>query len=211
MVVYDFASLYPSIIRAHNMCYSTLVMHPDDMLPDYTYEEIEVASDDPTEPYIFRFAREVPGVLPGLLAQLADKRKAVRAHMRNEKDPARLSVLEKRQLAIKVSMNSVYGFLAAQRLPCKPIGACVTAMGRNMILATKQYVEREFPGTRVLYGDTDSVFVEYCATIRDLPMEKLFERAGQISQQLTATLFKPPIQLEFEKVYQPLLMFKKKK
>jgi DNA polymerase elongation subunit (family B) len=62
-----------------------------------------------------------------------------------------------------------------------------------------------------LVADTDSVFVQFCKEILDLPRQQLFEKAGQISQQLSKDLFTAPIQLEFEKVYQPLLMLKKKK
>lgn len=189
-----------------------MVMDKSDLDPKYKYEEILIPDDNnPEESFCFTFVQDVPGILPGLLAELATKRKNVRAQMRDEKDKGRLAVLNKRQLAIKVSMNSVYGFLAAQKLPCKPIGACVTATGREMILKTKEYLEKRFPCTKVIYGDTDSVFVQFCSDIRELEPAAFFERASAISRDLTKELFRPPIQLEFEKVYTRLLLFDKKK
>jgi DNA polymerase delta subunit 1 len=68
-----------------------------------------------------------------------------------------------KQLAYKVSMNSVYGFTGAAKgmLPCVQIASTVTLKGRSMIDETKAYVEKNFPGAKVRYGDTDSVMVEF--------------------------------------------------
>jgi DNA polymerase delta subunit 1 len=55
-----------------------------------------------------------------------------------------------KQLAYKVSMNSVYGFTGAGKgiLPCVPIASTTTCKGRMMIEETKTYVEKNFPGQR---------------------------------------------------------------
>ena len=68
-----------------------------------------------------------------------------------------------KQLAYKISMNSVYGFTGAGKgiLPCVPIASTTTCKGRAMIEDTKNYVEKHFPGAKVRYGDTDSVMVEF--------------------------------------------------
>lgn len=72
-------------------------------------------------------------------------------------------MLEGRQLALKISANSVYGFTGATvgQLPCLQISASVTAFGRKMIEQTKNSVERLYPGAKVIYGDTDSVMVKF--------------------------------------------------
>ena len=59
------------------------------------------------------------------------------------KDPFRYKVLDGRQLALKMSANSVYGFTGAQvgKLPCLEISQSVTSFGRTMIEKTKQLVE----------------------------------------------------------------------
>ena len=73
------------------------------------------------------------------------------------------NVLEGRQLALKISANSVYGFTGATvgQLPCLEISSSVTAFGREMIDKTRNRVEELFPGSKVIYGDTDSVMVKF--------------------------------------------------
>lgn len=72
-------------------------------------------------------------------------------------------VLEGRQLALKISANSVYGFTGATvgQLPCLEISSTVTSFGRDMIHQTKDEVLKHFEGSDVIYGDTDSVMVKF--------------------------------------------------
>lgn len=88
----------------------------------------------------------------------------------NSKDPFTAAVLNGRQLALKISANSVYGFTGAQvgQLPCLAISSSVTAYGREMIHHTLKSVEEKFTiangyshDAEVVYGDTDSVMVKF--------------------------------------------------
>lgn len=146
----DFASLYPTIMMAHNFCYSSIVL-------DKQYLGLEAAgveyhrvkwkeTNEDNQSYFFdySFVQNTETVIPKLLSDLYKSRKMVKKLMAKETDPFKKSVLNGRQLAIKVSMNSVYGFLAAQTLCCKPISASVTATGREMIDATSNYAETTF-------------------------------------------------------------------
>lgn len=150
----DFSSLYPSIIRSRNMCYSTIVLDTRyDNLPDVEYYEI--ASDQGT----YRFAQGVPSVLPNLLKDLAAFRKAAKKKMAEAKernDSFMAALYNGSQNAFKVTMNSAYGFTGADKgfLSCVPIAASVTATGRLMIQKTKALVEQMNPGSRVVYGDS---------------------------------------------------------
>lgn len=151
----DFASLYPTIMRAHNLCYNTIVL--DDAygnLPDVDYEVIQWDSD--TGPREYKFAQNTQGVLPKILQNLAKSRKKAKKDMAAANDDFMKSVYNGKQLAFKVSMNSIYGFCAAFMLPCQPISACVTTIGRNMIDKTKSLVEMWYPGSEVIYGDSVS-------------------------------------------------------
>ena len=146
----DFEGLYPSIMMAHNLCYSTLVLDPRyDDLPGVTYESFEI--DGKTH----KFAQDVPSLIPGILEELKAFRKQAKRDMANATGQMK-DVFNGKQLAYKVSMNSVYGFTGASRgmLPCVPIAATVTCEGRHMIEQTKELVEREFPGSKVRYGDS---------------------------------------------------------
>lgn len=71
------------------------------------------------------------GLLPEILESLLSARKRAKADLKVEKDPFRRSVLDGRQLALKISANSVYGFTGAQvgKLPCLEISGSVTGYG----------------------------------------------------------------------------------
>jgi len=229
IVTLDFASLYPSIIRAENLCYSTFVMD------ETTITKIKPAhiftKTDENGKFSHKFVTEKvrQGILPRLLADLAQLRKEAKRDLAVEEakptpDEFVCSILDARQLSKKLIMNSCYGFLATQTLPCKEIGATVTAIGRSMILQTKAEIEKMWPGelkspypnrrkgAAVIYGDTDSVFVDFNLDPVKFPtMKEYFAFAEDAAEELTATCFKKPHKLEFEKIYQPLFMLMKKR
>lgn len=148
----DFASLYPSIMMAHNMCFSTLVLPGSkfDEIDGVEYEEFEAGGKK------YRFAQNVPSLLPVILNELKQFRKKAKKLMAQTRGTPMEEVYNGQQLAYKISMNSIYGFCGAKlgMLPCVPIAASVTSQGRNMINMTKERVESRFPGAVVRYGDS---------------------------------------------------------
>ncbi|KAH0626687.1 hypothetical protein JD844_001794 [Phrynosoma platyrhinos] len=123
------------------------------------------------------------GLLPEILENLLAARKRAKAELKQEIDPFKRQVLDGRQLALKVSANSVYGFTGAQvgKLPCLEI-------------------------SQVVYGDTDSVMCRLGVPSVAEAMEIGREAAAWVSSH-----FIPPIKLEFEKVYFPYLLINKKR
>ena len=126
-----------------------------------------------------------------------------------------IGVLDSRQLAIKISANSVYGFTGAQRgaLPCVQIAASVTSIGRKMIDQTKNGVLQHYNKANgyefdadVIYGDTDSVMIKFGT---DDIAEAM--RLGKEAADILSEKFLKPIKLEFEKVYHPYLLLTKKR
>ena len=212
----DFASLYPSIMMAHNLCYSTLVRRSDlPKLPADAYAK------SPTGDCFVKSATH-KGILPQILEELLAARKKAKADMKAEKakpkeefDALKYAVYDGRQLALKISANSVYGFTGAQvgQLPCLEISSTVTAYGRQMIESTKQQVEEHYNvkngyefDAQVVYGDTDSVMIKFGTP--DLAESM---RLGQDAAERITNSFIKPIKLEFEKCYFPYLLMNKKR
>ncbi|XP_025087757.1 DNA polymerase delta catalytic subunit-like [Pomacea canaliculata] len=207
----DFASLYPSIMMAHNLCYTSLLnqqsIQKEGLTPD---QFIKTPSGN-----FFCKASVRKGLLPEILEHLLAARKKAKDDLKKETDPFIKKVLDGRQLALKVSANSVYGFTGAQvgKLPCLEISQSVTAFGRFMIEQTKQYVEDHYTiangyqhDAKVIYGDTDSVMCKFGTSTVEETM-----KLGREAAELISSKFVSPIKLEFEKVYFPYLLINKKR
>ena len=136
VLVFDFRSLYPSIMRTFNV----------DPLA-YARAAGRSHSDDITAPNGARFDRE-EGVLPGLIAEYSLEREKALA----EGDAVAAYVY-------KILQNSFYGVLGAQgcRYARTELAGAITSFGKKFLVAARDFFEAR--GRPVLYGDTDSVFV----------------------------------------------------
>lgn len=208
----DFSSLYPSIMMAHNLCYTTLLSGPQKA------QEYGLTPEDfiktPSGNYFVK-SHKRKGLLPEILESLLSARKKAKNDLKKETDPLRKKVLDGRQLALKISANSVYGFTGAQvgKLPCLEISQSVTSFGRTMIAFTKEQVEEKFTiangythNAEVIYGDTDSVMILFGVETVAEAMVLGNEAASYVTEK-----FVKPIKLEFEKVYFPYLLINKKR
>jgi DNA polymerase II len=137
VLAFDYKSLYPSLIRTFNI-------DPLGFVPDAGSEGGE---DLIRAPNGARFRRD-PGILPGLLTRLFPQREE--AKRRGDALSAH---------AIKILMNSFYGVLAtpACRFYSSPVANAITHFGQWVLHWTRDRVQAW--GHRVLYGDTDSLFV----------------------------------------------------
>ncbi|KAI9890987.1 MAG: DNA polymerase alpha catalytic subunit [Vezdaea aestivalis] len=145
VLVMDFNSLYPSIIREYNICFTTVKRF------DLT-EDQDGVPDVPADQEL--------GVLPRLIATLVDRRKAVKSLMRDKRaTPEELATWDIKQTALKLTANSMYGCLGYERsrFYARPLATLTTSKGREILTSTKELAESN--SLRVIYGDTDSVMI----------------------------------------------------
>lgn len=213
IVVLDFGSLYPSIMRGWNLSYDTRVFDIAS-LPDPSIAE--------TMPSGFTFVKEE--FHEGLVPMIERELMAARNHAKKMKKKFPSGSIEANtwdstQLAIKVACNSMYGILGSPTamLPMLPIAQSITKIGQECLFRSRDYVEehigritgRDDVVAKTIYGDTDSIFVELtnCTTQQALDYGKLIEEAIQ-RDIWDARL---PMVLEMEKVYNPFCIVSKKR
>jgi DNA polymerase delta subunit 1 len=151
----DFSSLYPSIMQAYNICYSTvesLAWAKANLSPDDYWIVPPLDGKTPND-FVFVKKHIREGVLPMLLTALLGQRAYVKNLMKKV-DPVTqksyYNVLDGRQLALKVVCNSVYGFLKAFILTDPRLMAAVTAYGRDMIIDTATTIETHYKGNMIV-------------------------------------------------------------
>ncbi len=184
--VFDFKSLYPSVIRTYNIDPLGYIREGD-----VAKDPIELAGGA-------RFRRE-PGILPGILDELFPRRERAR------RDGDAVA-----SQAIKILMNSFYGVLGtpACRFYNPAIANAITGQGRHLLLWSKRWFEER--GFQVLYGDTDSLFVASGGVEEDT-LERGEVLAAELNAELTEhirleTRVESRMELELEKVYRKLFL-----
>jgi DNA polymerase II len=185
--VFDFTSLYPSIIRTFNID------------PLGYVEDARGAADLIVTPDGIAF-RRAPGILPMMLDELFPRRQAAKR--------ARDAVASQ---AIKILMNSFYGVLGtpACRFHDPALANAITGFGRHLLQWSKHWFENA--GYRVLYGDTDSLFVHSGTEDADHAAALGPDLAARLTADLEAYVherWRVPSRLElnFEKLYVKLIL-----
>jgi DNA polymerase delta subunit 1 len=133
VVVLDFASLYPSVQMAFNLCWSTVV-YGDAVTPAHEAAGLVVRTFE-TPTGTFRFVQNVPGVAPQSLRTKKAERAAYKAVLAAAtRGSAQYQNASNAEKAIKVPMNSLYGAANTDEaegvLPCRALGTVTTHMGR---------------------------------------------------------------------------------
>ncbi len=184
--VFDFKSLYPSLIRTFNIDPVSYVANP-------------VPGQDLIQTPGGAFLRE-PAILPRLLDELFPRREE--AKKRRDHVAAH---------AIKILMNSFYGVLGtpACRFFNPAIANSITGLGKEMLLWSKAWFEAA--GFAVLYGDTDSLFVRSGDDDAERPLDRAQRLVAALNAELTRHIevrwrVRSRLELEFEKLYVRLFL-----
>jgi DNA polymerase elongation subunit (family B) len=149
------------------------------------------------------------GVLPLTLDILLKKRKEFKEKMEDSTnyDESQRSVFNGLQLAYKVVANSVYGQCGSRTSPIRKlcVAASTTAAGRKALGIAKRVVETEF-GAQVIYGDTDSIFVQF-------PTKDLAEsiQLGLAAGKRITSQCRKPYKIAYEKTFYPFILFCRKR
>lgn len=176
IVVFDFRSLYPTIIASHNISPGTLNCE--------CCVEKELA---PTDEGRYWFCTRKKGFIPTIIEDLITRRMRIK-EMMAKKDP----MLVAREQSLKVLANSFYGYLGFFNARWYSIESArsVTAWGRYHIKRVIEEAEKE--GFKVIYGDTDSVFL----TLDGKEKENAVKFVEKINRKLPGVM-----ELEFEGHY----------
>lgn len=147
IVVFDFASIYPSIIASFNISLSTISRKK---IEGYETPEFEFES----KPVKFYFHKK-KGFIPIILEELIEKRKQIKKELKRNHSIE----LEARSYALKTLANATYGYFGffGARYYCVECAASTTAIGRYYI--QKVIKKAEENGFKVLYSDTDSIAI----------------------------------------------------
>jgi DNA polymerase I len=215
VIVMDYKSLYPTIMIANNICFSTL-------------QGREFIARD-----------KYKGIVPRILEGLLEKRQILKAKAKKAKGPEDFRILDMTQWAVKILLNSFYGYFGylRSRMYELIIANAVTSMGRDTIVRTKEIIENEIGraalhegqvflkegidsgpegsiivSLKVVYGDTDSVFVKIDPENREAEIgdREAVALGGMMAKILTG-LLPPPMELQYEAFAKRSLFVTKKR
>ncbi|KAG6430350.1 hypothetical protein SASPL_108415 [Salvia splendens] len=223
VVVLDFQSLYPSMVIGYNLCYCTCL---GKITPPMTHG-LGVCAYSPHLNTLRNLKHEllvapngvayVPskvrrGILPRLLEEILSTRIMVKQAMK-KLDPSQLvrhRILNARQLALKLIANVTYGYTAAGfsgRMPCAELADSIVQCGRRTLETAISFVNSNDKWkAKVIYGDTDSMFV----LLKGRSVQEAFAIGREIASAITK-MNPSPVTLKMEKVYHPCFLLTKKR
>jgi DNA polymerase II len=194
ILVFDFKSLYPSIIRTFNI--DPFAFVAKEKIGNYSKEEVEQFIEAPNGAHF----RNEEGILPSIIQELW----AQRDKAKKEKD-------ELRSYAIKIIMNSFFGILANPtcRFYSIEMANAITHFGQFLIKKTAdEMMEKDYT---VIGGDTDSIFID----IGEKEYNKALKKGEEIQKSINTFFTKfikeeynrdSKMEIEFEKVYKKFFM-----
>lgn len=234
VIVLDYKSLYPTIMMARNLCYTTVITDKS-----ISEDQINITPSGGhfIKPDVYK------GIIPSILEELLDKRVATKNLMKNTADPTEKRVLDATQLALKILLNSFYGYsgYVRARLYSMVLASSVTSYGRTNIHSSVDVICNEI-GSLVLredsllipleaetiepsdmlivlsaiYGDTDSLFI-HCTDINHNEFSdeafslELSALVGQKLADIATEKLPHPMELQYETTARRILLIAKKR
>ncbi|WFD19526.1 DNA-directed DNA polymerase [Malassezia caprae] len=223
VLVLDFQSLYPSVMMAYNVCYSTCVGR---VTPFHGTYKLGFTEHAPAPGVAARLGRHVHVAPNGLVFVRPEVRESTLARMLREVLAARVLTKQSmqwrphdrafqrrqnaQQQALKLLANVTYGYCGASasgRMPCVEIADAIVQYGRETLEHAMAEIEQETAwNAEIVYGDTDSLFVH----LPGRSMDDAFRLGRAMAARITA-MNPAPVRLRFEKVYLPCVLVAKKR
>ncbi len=228
VAILDFQSLYPSVIIGYNICFSTCLGRVESIgkegsfkfgcgslfVSDNLIKSLDLEKDVYIAPNGIAFVRKHirQGILPVMLEDILKTRVMVKNSMKlYDDDENLLKIFDSRQLSLKLIANVTFGYTAANfsgRMPCVEVGDSIVRVARQALETSIKYVhsnQHRF-NARVVYGDTDSLFVLFEKTKKSDAFKLSYKIVDEISN-----MFPKPVKLKFEKIYSPSILLAKKR
>jgi len=179
-----------------------------------------------------QFPNNEKGVMPSILQELLRARKNTKKQMKNEKDPFKKNIYDKRQNSIKLTANSLYGQSGAKTSSFYDldVASSTTSIGKKLLIYGKKIIEEVYGDLIVdtsqgkvksnatyVYGDTDSVFFTFNfqdldgVPIRNKRALELTIELAKEAGHLASMFLKDPHDLEYEKTFMPFCLLSKKR
>ena len=195
VLMLDFNSLYPSIIQEYDICFTTVKRGKD----------MGGLAPELPPPVLGKPGGENAAVLPQVICKLVQHRRAVKELLKKETNDVKKAQLDIRQLALKLTANSMYGCLgfSASRFYAKPLAELITGQGREILQSTVDLAQNL--SYDVIYGDTDSIMIN---TNKDNLAE--VHKVGQEVKREVNKRYKL-LEIEMDGCYRSMLLLKKKK
>ena len=195
VLMLDFNSLYPSIIQEYDICFTTVKRGKD----------MAGLAPELPPPVLGKPGGENAAVLPQVICKLVQHRRAVKELLKKEMNDVIKAQLDIRQLALKLTANSMYGCLgfSASRFYAKPLAELITGQGREILQSTVDLAQDL--SYDVIYGDTDSIMIN---TNKDNLAE--VHKVGQEVKREVNKRYKL-LEIEMDGCYRSMLLLKKKK
>lgn len=195
ILVFDFRSLYPTIIVTHNISPETL---------NCGHKECKEKNKVPENEWYL--CTNVKGFIPTHLSDLIERRKKIKERMKTvEKDSLEWKKLDSMQYALKIVANASYGYTGyfGARWYCRECAQSTTAFGRFYITKVVEMAKKE--GLEIVYGDTDSMFVQFPMKSGNkkakMKRNQIIKKAEEFAQKVNKKL-PGIIELEFRDLYE---------
>ncbi len=224
ILLLDFNSLYPSIIREYKICFTTVRRDFVDItfyVPNEKEQRQNDQDDDDSQDgqglvNLDRIPDHDPSgvkeqphtqILPKIVQNLIKKRQEIKNEIKRTKDKTLLETLDIKQKAYKLIANSIYGCLGFKnsRFYARQLAALITSYGRNILqLSAKKVTEL---GHEVVYGDTDSLMINS----RDKNLLEAIKKGNDIKKAINSQYKNKILEIEVDGIFRSLLLLKKKK